>query len=815
MKKEKWEDGWLYWEDKDSFALLWDIPEHAVNVTIPHDTMISQPAYKESMNGGSTGYRDGGNYCYVKRFFVPEDAAEKSMIFRFDGIYMNALVYINEQFAGQCPNGYSVFYVDADDYLVCGQENEIRIFAKTGAMTNSRWYSGSGIYRDVYCITGEKIHIVPDMVRVTCEHAESSYALLNISSEIENQCTRKQFLRLKTTIEDHAGNLKAEDICQFHIPAGGKRTVRQRLIVEDPQMWDADSPILYCCKSCLLEAETVIDENETNFGIRTLELDAKRGLRVNGKEVKLRGACIHHDSGILGAATYEQAQFRQIRKLKEAGFNAVRMSHNPMAPAMLKACDEIGMYVMDEFSDMWSRGKNDFDYTHFFQKWWEEDIHLLVRKDYNHPSVILYSMGNEIPEIDTDYGEALCCKLAQEIKREDPTRYTLLAVNGFFGVGKKIHKIVDDVEKDLISEGEYLGTVNDFLAKVDMHVDRIVLHPLISDCLKRVDPYLDIVGYNYMANRYPMDLEENPNRVIVGSETYPPTIARNWKLVKKLSNVIGDFTWTGWDYIGEAGIGIPGYRPGEGGMGAQFPCQISYCGDLDLTGFRRPMSYLREIVFGLCSAPYIAVQRPEHYHKEMVPSPWILSDTVAGWTWKGYEGKPVVVEVYSAGTEVELFQNGISLGKRAAGADADFRILYETEYTPGILEAVSYDKDKEIGRQVLSTVDSELEYIMQPEEISDAPLIYINITYCDQEHHCVIGEDQEITVTCRGDAEILGLGSGDPKPQYSYNGGVCTTWNGRALLILKRKKEKEKGYIDILLNSADGKTAELKICEED
>ena len=811
MRKEKWNDNWLFWEDKDSFALLWDIPEKAVPISLPHDAMIQKPATPDSKNKGCTGYHDGGNYCYAKRFFVPSEALYKTILFKFEGVYMNAMVYINNQLAAQCPNGYSTFYVKADDYLIYGQENEIRVSAKTEAMTNSRWYSGSGIYRDVYYLEASKLHLAPDETRITCKTADPSYASLEIDLQVENDTAHPKNVCVKSVIRDKNGVEKFHTHSILHLSAGEKRHAIQQALITNPDLWDDENPVLYCCSTELYEDSALIDSETTSFGIRSLALDPVHGLQVNGKTIKLRGACLHHDSGFLGAATYEDVQYRQIRRLKQAGFNAIRMAHNPMAPAMLRACDELGLYVMDEFSDMWTRSTNDFDYALYFHDWWEKDLTSMVKKDYNHPCVIMYSIGNEIPEIGTAYGEKLCSRLAKKTKELDQTRFTTLAVNGFFGVENKLHQIVADVEAALPAFERDNDTVNDFLAKVDKHVDKIVLHPIISDCLDNLDPYLDIVGYNYMANRYPKDLEERPMRLIVGSETYPPTIARNWRLTESLPNVIGDFTWTGWDYIGEAGIGIPGYAPGTGGMGAEYPCQISYCGDIDLTGFRRPMSYLREIIFHRRTAPYIAVQNPSHFGEEMLPSPWILSDSSANWNWSGYEEKPVIIEVFSAGDSVELFRNGQSLGLKPAGINTGYRVLYQTTYAPGTLEAVSYENNVEIGRHMLCTTKKGVKYILSPEILIQDHLIYIDISYSDEDNRCVPDQDQMISVTCEN-AEILALGNGDPRNTIPYQTTQCMTFEGRALLILKQTGPDP---VKVTLISENKITNELIIKEDD
>lgn len=798
MIEQKWNDNWKFWVDKDSFALVWDIPEIARDITLPHDAMIEKPAHVDSLNGGNTGFRDGDIYTYVKMLHAPEEYKEKTVTLKFEGVYMNAFVYVNGQLAAKSPFGYTTFYAPLNDFLKYGEDNEIRVQVRAGAMTNSRWYSGAGIYRDVYFLESGLTHIVPEGVQVKTENADDAYATLRVATELENKTAVPQDLVIETVIKDNEENVVEKECTFATIFAGENRTLKQRIIVENPKLWSAENPKLYTFETKVYEnteAKELLDEAADTFGIRTLAVDAKRGFRVNGKSVNLRGGCIHHDSGLLGAATYEDAQYRQILKMKEAGFNAIRMSHHPMAPAMLRACDEIGMYVMDETFDMWNRLKSNYDYGLYFQEWWEKDVTAMVRKDYNHPSVVLYSVGNEIPEIGTDKGVQTCQEISDKIRSLDDTRYTLASINGVFAAGDAVDQIVADVAANLSAEGKIDGNVNDFMSLMDEHMDEIVVHKTISERLEKACAGVDIAGYNYMTARYEQDGKAYPNRVIVGSETYPPEIARNWELVERLPHVIGDFTWTGWDYIGEAGVGIPAYKWGEGGFGAAFPAQLAYPGDFDITGFRRPASYYREAVFGLRKKPYIAVQNPTHYGEFLIKTPWVISDAAASWNWDGMEGKPAIVEVYAQGDEVELLLNGTSLGKKAAGKEAGFRTLFETTYEPGILTAISYENGHEIGRNELVTAGCERTLCVEKEEYvglknAKQELVYVQVEMRDQNGALAADDNQKITLSVDGEVEVLGFGSGNPKPNYNFNEGVTELFGGRAQIIVKKPEGK-------------------------
>jgi beta-galactosidase len=794
MQTIKWNDGWKYWEDKNAFALVWNIPDHAQAIELPHDAMVQNQPNPKSLNGGNTGYRDGGNYHYVKHMKVAEAERDQRLILKFEGVYMNAFVYVNEQLAGKSPFGYSTFHVPLNDYLRYGDTNEIRVIVRNGAMTNSRWYTGSGIYRDVYLLKSDLCHIKPEGVQVSTESIDSEYAVVQIASEVVNENSRSTAMQLETCIYDEDGKCVSETYTPITLFAGEERKISERLIIENPKLWSDESPSMYSCTSKLIKKkvpdERVLDESRTSFGIRTLHLDARQGLRVNGCSVKLRGACIHHDSGLLGAATYEEDQYRQIKKLKEAGFNAIRMAHHPMAPAMLRACDALGMYVMDETFDMWIRGKSDFDYSMFFDEWWERDVEAMVRKDYNHPSVIMYSIGNEIPEIATDQGIAIGQKIVNKIKTLDASRYTLASINGVFAAGDVVNQITRDVVEGLAEDEKPEGNVNDFMALMEKHMDKIVVHDEIGKRLDKACATTDIAGYNYMTARYEMDHDSHPNRIIVGSETYPPEIGRNWDIVKNSSHVIGDFTWTGWDYIGEAGVGIPAYNFGEGGFGAQFPCHLAYAGDFDLIGNRRPLSYYREIVFGLRKDPYIAVQDPNHFGQTLIKTPWIMSDSLSTWTWHDCLDQPVIVEVYSHCEEVELIQDGKSLGKNQAGSAVGYVTYFETTYRPGQVVAINYMNDQEVGRMELKSAKTSGHIVVHQEEYNK--LMYMAIRYVDDEGQLITDQDITFEVEVDGAANLIGLGSGRPKYDYPYDGNIGQTYHGCALAILKKEKQEKQ-----------------------
>lgn len=807
MIKELWNNDWLFWNSKDAFALVWDIPECARKIDLPHDAMLENIAHADSLNGGNTGFYDGGSYTYVKMYESKPQDKNKNIVLRFDGVYMNTFVYVNGQLATNRPYGYSQFYAPISHLLKEEGTNEIRIQVRNGAMGNSRWYSGSGIYRDVYLMTSGKTYIKENSPKVLTEACNEDEATLKLSATVVNKDFAAKELTLRFEIYDKDNKLVAHEDCELFAKGNDEFNCFARVHLENPALWSDETPNLYTVKAILLESEKEIDSDESSFGIRKLSLDARNGLRVNGKSVKLRGACIHHDSGILGAKTYYEAEYRRVKILKTAGFNALRISHQPAAPALLKACDELGMYVMDETFDMWTRAKTDYDYNLFFTDWWKKDVESMIEKDYNHPSVILYSIGNEIPEIGTNEGSRLAADISALCHELDDSRYTLASINGVFAAGDAVPKITADIVGEVKDQDDSVN-VNDFMTIMDKYMDKIVVHPEITSRLKKACSATDIAGYNYMTARYQLDAKEEPNRIMVGSETYPPEIAINWREVMKYPQVIGDFTWTGWDYLGEAGVGIPAYNWGEGGFGAHYPAKLAYTGDMDITGNRRPLSYYREIVFGLRRAPYIAVQNPAHYGENLIKTPWVMSDAISSWNYEGYENKPVVIEVYATGDEVELFLNDESLGRKSITPQDVNRVTFEAKYAPGSLKAIAYENGKTIGEYTLKTAgESKLTVEVDENTPVESRIKYINIAVKDENGILKTDKDEKITIELEGDATLLGFGSGNPKAQDSYLSNVTSTWNGLATAVVL------KGNSDatIKVTSEGGKKTEIII----
>lgn len=756
--KKKLNRGWKFWTESDSFALIWNVPENAEEINVPHDAMAHLKPSAESINGNGTGFVDGGVYYYVQMLEGLNPSKRYSL--EFEGIYRNSSIYINGQYVGGNKFGYNRFIVYITNYLKFDSPNELRAVVRNNN-EGSRWYAGGGINRDVYLLEEDFVYL--EDLKFTTKSIIKGDAIVSLDAKLKNMYpTRKEVI---VNVDFGETNYKF----QYSVLPGGAVTIFKELLINDAKLWSDISPNLY-----QVEVSVIFDGCTTNhqldFGIRTISCDYKNGLLINGQEIKLRGACIHSDSGILGSKTYFDYEYYKISKLKDAGFNAIRMSHNPISTAMLKACDILGMYIMDETFDMWHRSKSDYDFSLDFESDGIDELKLMINNDYNHPSVIMYSLGNEIPDIGMDKGIETLSKLAEEAKRLDNSRPTLLAINGVFAATNHISEIISDV---LEASGETSGNVNNFMQVMDKHMNEIVCHNRISKILDSVESHVDILGYNYMYGRY--DLDANTKRVIVGSETYPPQISNNWNKILNTPNVLGDFTWTGWDYIGEAGVGIPAYAFGEGGFGAKYPARLSYCGDFDLIGIRRPLSYFREIAFGLRKDPYITIVNPTKDQAKLIKTPWVMSDAKS--IYYGKDNQELTAEVYSPGNNLKLFLND----ELIANAKVHSNIAeIKFNYKPGVLKAISYQDDQVLGETTLASVSDNDPIEVEINKGHSNELIFINIS----DTQISEGANPEKLEITNIDGTLLGFGNGDPKNTNSYITQTSYTFDGHALLIV-------------------------------
>ena len=783
-------DGWSVRRKVTAFAELGGSDADAwAKVTLPHDALIDTPRSADAPRGETNGFFHGGAFEYRRAFEAVEQLRGAAVSLEFDGVYRDAAVFVNGNLAGQWAYGYSRFMVRIDPYLRFGEENEIRVECRTHL--DSRWYAGAGIYRDVHLVVKPQLRIKQDGVRIVPSSIEADSAIVEVIAEIENDGVQTSTTRFAATIRDAAGVSVGELSAPVTLLPRTEGTVRLRFALDAPRLWSVDDPHQYSADVRLSDDDGIRDAEIHRFGVRSLQLDPRWGLRINGEVVKLRGACVHLDNGPLGAVSTLSAELRKVRILKEAGFNAIRSSHGPIGTALLDACDELGMLVMDETFDMWTVGKSDFDYSYDFPRWWEQDVDALVAKDFNHPSVIFYSIGNEIPETGSAIGSTWGRRIAERLRRLDGTRLITNGINPFVSM---LDVIVPQMQaRRSATSAEPAGGVNGMMAGFNQMMGQIQASDSASDRTEESFAVLDVAGMNYADSRYELDRERFPSRISVGTETWPNSIATNWALVLADPRVIGDFTWTGWDYLGEVGIGAIRYTGDAGGGGSSFsggyPELTAGCGDIDIIGTRLPMSYFRETVFGLRSEPYIAVGRPERHGQPIaVATPWSWTDSLGSWAWPGHEGAPVDIEVYSDGEEVELLLDGAVIERAAVGAAKPFRALFSTEYRSGELTAVAYVGGVESGRSTLRSagVERELRLAIDGDLRHGADgLIFVEIAVTDAAGTVVPNEPATVHLKLDGPAVVVAMGTGSRASEERFSDAFVTTHDGRALAIVR------------------------------
>lgn len=769
-------------------------------VTLPHDAMLREKRSPEALGGKNVGWFEGHDYLYSKHFRVPAELADRTVIFEFEGVYRDAEVRLNGQTVASRPYGYSNFYADVSGKLLCGEENHMEVIARNAAQPNSRWYSGAGIYRPVTMWVSERERIALNGVRIK--------TLAIDPAEIEVTVKTVGVGEVAVSVLDGE-----REVLSLSGASDGEITFRAR--IEDAKLWSAETPNLYLCRVSFGG-----DTQEERFGIRTLSW-GNDGLKINGQRVILRGACIHHDNGLLGAATYPDAEERRIRILKENGYNAVRSAHNPCSKALLAACDKLGMMMMDEFVDCWYIHKTEHDYVDYFAQWWKQDLQDMVDKDFNHPCVIMYSTGNEVSETAQARGIELTGELTSFLHSLDNSRPVTCGINIFFnflsavGFGvysdKKAKAELLKAERSASHKkkavgSEFFNNLAGFLGADFMK--RGATLPPCDWKTKGAFGNMDIAGYNYGIYRYRRDLKKYPHRLILGSETFCKDSAAFYRLAQQEPRVIGDFVWAGMDYLGEVGVGAweyneyaPRFDGGPGWISAG-------SGRIDLTGKPLGEAAYTRTVFGLTDRPIIAVRPVYPKGERHSPSAWKMTNAMESWSWSGREGCPATVEVYSRGHTAAVNLNGRIIGRKRL---KDCRAVFKTTYEPGELTVVSYDEaGKEIGRNALRTAGEATRLVATPEKthVNVGELAYIRIQYADPNGVVKPMERGTVSVQVEG-GTLLALGNGCPFCARGYLGAETDTYYGEALAIIQMTGQ------HLAFTASDGKFAAEATVEGD
>ena len=798
-------------------------------VDLPHDYMIESDVYAEAPSQQASGYYNAGVAHYSRQIEIPAGWAGERIALRLDGAMMNTTIEVNGARAALHHYGYSPFETDITQLVYPGEKNTIVITVNPSMQPNSRWYSGAGLFRGVTLVHMPKLYAafggLSGWTR-KIEYAKDGTpetAYLQVSAEIRNDLAENRLAEVTFLLTDDAGSETVHTSKTLvQVPAMSGAAAYMTMTVNAPKLWSAESPDLYRLAVRVTEAGTYktriissedpsCDEEEVLFGIRTIEADVKHGLRINGKEVKLKGGCLHHDNGVIGVVSLYDAEARKIKRLKEVGFNAIRTTHNPPSSALIEACDRLGMYVFDEAFDVWGMGKQPGDYNQFFESDWEKDLSDFIRRDRCHPSVIIWSTGNEITErAGLNDGYVLAVRLAETVRRLDPGRPVSNGICSFWNG-------LDDMlmTSQLERRNEAAGLQN-----ADLGGAKDLLWERYTEAFANG---LDIVGYNYLEDKYDQDHEMFPERVMLGSENYPAEVGRHWPMIESTPWVIGEFTWTAWDYIGEAGIGKAIFHDKDDTTvhdiwagGSPYPWRTANDADIDITGHILPQGIYRRIVFGSRETGLYSYD-PENYGKREELTPWGFPGVRACWNWAGYEDHPVDVLVFSGAEEVELRVNGKSAGRMKAGEAEIHKMpgtfLFHTIYVPGCVEAVSYTDGKEVSRSMLKTTGDAKAVRLVPETETLAAdgesLAYVQVEVVDEEGNVVPDAAVKLQAEVSGAARLLGFGSANPVTDENYTRGVFTSYHGRALAVLRAGYEPGRAILRVTTSELG--TAELNL----
>jgi len=714
---------------------------------LPHDWSIEGKVNPKNPTGGAGGYFPAGVGWYRKTFKAPNEWKGKDITIYFEGVYMNSEVFMNGKSLGIYPYGYSSFSYNLSPYLDLGNENVISVRVDNSKQLNSRWYSGSGIYRHVWMMVTNPVHVAQWGVAITTPDIKSKKATVHVKTLIKNETSSTQSVIVKTILWSKSSKNVSNSQIKIELPAKSEKEISQIIEVLKPLLWTPETPYLYQAQIQVLKDKKVLDDTNTAFGIRTIKFTAENGFQLNGKTVKINGGCVHHDNGCLGAAAFDRAEERKVELLKAGGFNAVRTSHNPPSEAFLDACDKLGLLVMDESFDCWKIGKNNNDYSKYFNQWWQRDLEAMVLRDRNHPSVFMWSIGNEIPERGDHSAIETAKMLTNAIKKIDADR--------------PITSAIVDNGKDWLK----------------------------FDTLMAVH---DVAGYNYHLHSAPLDHQRDPSRIIVQTESYPKDAFANWKLVEDNNYIIGDFVWTAMDYLGESGIGrwyYSGDVPGEHWEHDFFPFHGAYCGDIDLIGSRKPISHYRSMLYNNNEKLYMAVREPAPEPLEIKETWWSVWPTWESWTWPGFEGKTVQVEVYSNYQKVRLYLNNKLIGEQATALEQQFKATFSIPYSHGLLKAVGVENDKEMESFILQTSGDATKINLKADRkeilANGQDLSYISVEITDKNGIIQPNASNRLNFKIDGPGVIVGVDNANIKDTDPYVGNKRKAWKGRALVVIK------------------------------
>lgn len=741
-------------------------------LNLPHDWSIEGEFNEKNPAGFGGGALPGGIGWYKKTFTLEHPDSSKRIAIQFDGIYLNSEVWINGQSVGKRPNGYISFEYDITPFVRFGQQNIITVKVDNSMQPNSRWYSGSGVYRDVRLVKTSKVYVGYNGVFIRTPNVAATSASVQVTATVRNDLKEGQDVQVVTEIYDPQGKLVEEIESSQPVKAGNSMDVEQSIDVQQPQLWSVQSPQLYKAITRVIVGGDVVDDYETIFGIRSFDFDSKKGFSLNGESLKIKGVCLHHDLGCLGAAFNVRAAERQLEIMRAMGVNAIRTSHNPPAPQFLDLCDRMGFIVMDEMFDMWKKKKTDFDYSIYWDEWHKRDLEDFIKRDRNHASVMIWSVGNEIGEQWDTIGIAITKELVDIVHSLDKTRPITTANNNV------------SLENSLIKSG-----------------------------------VLDLVGYNYNHTKFEDFPADYPNKKFIATETtsalatrghydmpsdsvrvwpiawdkvftqgnpdnsvsaydnvrapWGSTHEETWKIVKKHDYLSGMFVWTGFDYIGEPTPYV-------------WPSRSSYFGIADLAGFPKDTYYMYQSEWTDKSVLHVF----PHWN-------WTVGKVVDVWIY------------YNQADEVELFLNNKSLGVKKKSGD-DLHVMWRVPFEAGVLKAISRKDGNEVLRKEIHTASKPYKIILEADrsnlKTTGKDLSFITVKVVDEKGTVVPDAQDLITFDVTGEGFIAGVDNGDPVSHESFKSNKRKAFHGLALLVVQAKTHAGKIHVKATgneLQSAD------------
>lgn len=733
-----------------------DLPHDWSIEDLPPGDGIAGPHDRKTPGGSDVGYVRGGVGWYRRILADAERPAGTGLELIVHGAQQECDIWVNGTHVAFQPHGYIPARVEIGPHLRPRPQANVIAMRVSNPERNSRWYSGSGLYRNVTLRGHDDLYIPTWGARLDTVWIEGERASVHVRVQVRNDSAVPRDADVDVELTAPDGTTSRHALSQIRLAPGATEWINGWLWLKNAQPWSPETPRLYRAHVCVRDGDRLLDEYVTRFGVRTVAVSAERGLLVNGSPVELRGANLHHDNGLLGSRAFPDAERRRVRLMKANGYNAIRTAHNPPSIAFLDACDDEGLLVIDEFADSWQFPKKPNGYQRYFDTHAERDLATMLARDFNHPSIILWSIGNEIPERFNPSGVVVGRRLADIVRREDPRRFVTASVN-------------------LVWEDPFTGgrwEVNDAAFSL-----------------------LDVGGYNYRWQKYKSDHTRHPQRVMYAAESYPNEALENWNAVERLPYVIGDFVWTAMDYLGESGIGHTGYVDASTTLSTDqdaahmpWPVWNAWCGDLDLIGDKKPQSLYRDVVWRR-SPLEILVHEPVPSGKKEKVGSWGWPAELPTWNWAGQEGQPLQVAVYTRAQRVRLELNGRVLGEQDVDPDKDITARFSVPWEAGSLKATAFNADKIVATKELRTTGPAARLLVSPEtskvHADRAALIFVPLSVLDSSGARVPDAGLPLTAKVEGEAELCAFGSADPAAVGSLSDGSTRTFRGRALAVLR------------------------------